>query len=133
MNRFDGKIRNRILKRRSNMAQPETLVVLWTSGDRDIAFKMVFMYTLNSKLRGWWKDVTIIVWGPSAELLSYDSELQEHVVRMKKEGINFEACVSCSDQYGVSEELRKLGIDVKGMGSVFTDYLTSKKHKVITL
>ena len=84
------------------MAQPETLVVLWTSGDRDIAFKMVFMYTLNSKLRGWWKDVTIIVWGPSAELLSYDSELQEHVVRMKKEGINFEACVSCSDKYGVS-------------------------------
>ena len=36
-----------------NSEKPSELVVLWTSGDRDVALKMVFMYTLNSKLKGW--------------------------------------------------------------------------------
>ncbi len=29
------------------------LVVVWTSGDREVALEIVFMYTLNSKLKGW--------------------------------------------------------------------------------
>ena len=29
--------------------KPDKLMVLWTSGDRDVALKMVFMYTLNAK------------------------------------------------------------------------------------
>ena len=28
----------------------DKLVVVWTSGDREVALKMVFMYTINSKL-----------------------------------------------------------------------------------
>ena len=46
--------------------EPEELYVIWTSRDREVALKMVFMYTGNSKLKGWWKDVLLIVWGPSA-------------------------------------------------------------------
>ena len=38
--------------------KPDTLVVLWSSGDKEVATKMAFMYTLNAKLRGWRKDVT---------------------------------------------------------------------------
>ena len=55
----------------------DKLVVIWSSGDREVAEKMVFMYTLNSKLRQWWKEVTFIIWGPSAKLISEDIELQE--------------------------------------------------------
>jgi hypothetical protein len=43
------------------IAPSDKLVVLWTSGDRDVAMNMVFMYTLNAKLAGWWPDVTFIV------------------------------------------------------------------------
>ena len=32
----------------------ESVAVIWSSGDREIAKKMVFMYTKNSKLKGWW-------------------------------------------------------------------------------
>ena len=42
-------------------AKPEELVVLWTSGDREVALKMVFMYATNSKKKGWWKEVTLVV------------------------------------------------------------------------
>ena len=107
------------------------LVVVWTSGDREVALKMVFMYTLNSKLKDWWKDVCLIIWGPSAKLLSEDTELQGYIKKMKEAGIVLEACKACSDSYGVSEKLEKLGVNVKYMGESFTAYI-KKNRKVIT-
>lgn len=68
------------------------LVVLWTSGDKDVAEKMVFMYTLNAKLRGWWDNICFIIWGPSSKLLSEDKELQQQIKRFLEEGIKVEAC-----------------------------------------
>jgi len=38
-------------------------VVLWTSGDKEVALKMVFMYTLNSRLKGWWDEIKLIIGG----------------------------------------------------------------------
>ncbi len=65
-------------------AKPDRLVALWTSGDREVALKMAFMYTLNSKIREWWEDVCLIVWGPSSKLLSGDKELQDYMARIIK-------------------------------------------------
>ena len=109
----------------------EKLVILWTSGDREVALKMVFMYTLNSKRFDWWKDITLVVWGPSAKLLSEDVELQDQIRQMKEAGITLQACKGCSDQYGVSEKLEELGITVKYM-SEFTDYIKEGRH-ILTL
>lgn len=107
------------------------LVVVWTSGDREVALKMVFMYTLNSKLHGWWNHVRLIIWGPSAALLSQDQELKTYIEKMKKAGIILEACKACADLYGVSESLEALGIQVKYMGEPLTTFL--KEDCVITV
>ena len=112
--------------------KPDTLVILWSSGDREVATKMVFMYTLNAKRRGWWKDVTLLVWGPSAKLLTEDGELQDHVKEMRETGVGLLACKACSDSYGVSESLEKLGIEVKYMGEPFTQILKDEYQRVIT-
>jgi len=109
----------------------DSLVVVWTSGDREIALKMVFMYTLNSKLKDWWKNVCLIVWGPSAKLLGEDVELQDYIKKMKEAGVVLEACKACSDSYGVSEKLEELGVNVKYMGEPFTAYIKNSR-KVIT-
>jgi hypothetical protein len=109
----------------------EKLVVIWSSGDRNVALSMVFMYTLNANLHGWWDDVTLVVWGPSAKLLAEDTELQENIESMKETGVILEACISCAEMYGVSDKLLKLGIDVKRMGEPLTDYL-KEGRKVIT-
>lgn len=101
----------------------DSLVVLWTSGDRDVALNMVFMYTLNAKRRNWWGDVRLIVWGPSSKLLTEDRELQGEVAKMKEAGVIIEACKACADRYEVSEELERLGINVKYMGIPLTEYL----------
>jgi hypothetical protein len=101
----------------------EKLVVLWTSGDREVALKMVFMYTYNAKKYGWWKDITLIVWGPSSKLLSADKELQDYLGKIIKTGIKVLACKGCSDQYGVSKQLEDLGITVKYIGVELTTFL----------
>jgi len=113
------------------VTEQEKLVVIWSSADREVALKMAFLYTLNSKLNGWWEDITFIVWGPSASLLAQDYELQEQIFIMKENGIKLEACKVCSDSYGVSEKLEAMGIDVRLMGTPLTDYLKDGR-KVIS-
>ncbi|MFC2134183.1 DsrE family protein [Bacteroidota bacterium] len=106
----------------------EKLVVLWTSGDKDVAMKMVYMYTYNAKKYGWWEDITFIVWGASAKLLSEDKDLQEYIAKMKDEGIDLKACKACADMYGVSEKLEELGVIVKYMGVDLTNYIKEGRH-----
>ncbi|NQU27994.1 MAG: hypothetical protein HQ528_06880, partial [Candidatus Marinimicrobia bacterium] len=36
----------------------EKLVILWTSGDRAVALKMVFMYAGNAPRFEWWQHIT---------------------------------------------------------------------------
>lgn len=101
------------------------LFVLWTSADRDVAIKMVYMYTYNAKKNGWWDEVRFVIWGPSSLLLSVDKELQDYIKKMQDEGVIIEACKACADMYDVSDKLSSMGIDVKYMGKPITDMLKS--------
>jgi hypothetical protein len=107
------------------------LAVLWSSGDPDVAHRVCFMYTHNAKKQKWFDEVTLIVWGPSARLLAGDKDLQAEVRSMIADGVNVQACLACSDSYGVTEQLRRLGIDVKYMGKPLTDLL-QQGWKVLT-
>jgi hypothetical protein len=109
----------------------ERLAVLWTSGDREVADKMVFMYTYNAKMKEWWREVTLIVWGPSQKLICADEDLQLYLEKLKQAGVELLACKTCSDSYGISDDLEKLGIVVKFMGQPFTQILKGD-YKLIT-
>lgn len=106
----------------------EKLVVLWTSGDPDVAEKSCLMYTHAAKRNGWFDEVVLIVWGSSSRLLAENEALQEKVKAMIKDGVILEACIACSNMLGVTEELKALGIDVKGMGVPLTNYMKSGYH-----
>jgi hypothetical protein len=101
----------------------DSLAVLWTSADPDVAKKVCLMYTHGAKKAGWFKTVHLIVWGPSAKLLAENEELQAKIKEMKKDGIRVEACVVCADSYNVSDTLREIGVDVIPMGRPLTGYL----------
>ena len=101
------------------------LLMLWTSGDRDVAIQMGFMYVRAAKERQWWDDVIVLVWGPSAQLLAQDEELQRMAKAMQKVGIKLQACIVCTNSYGVTSKLRELGVDVKPMGKPLTEMLQS--------
>ncbi len=107
------------------------LVVLWTTGEKDVFTKMVQIYLYNAKKQGWFDQITLIIWGPSSRLVAGDKELQKMVGELRDAGVKLEACVWCADQYGVSEKLKQLGVDVKGMGVYLTKYLKEKNTRVM--
>ena len=41
----------------------DKLVILWTTDNRETIFNMLSMYAINSKNRGWWNNVEVIIWG----------------------------------------------------------------------
>ena len=106
----------------------DKLAVLWVSGDRDVAEKSCLMYTHAAKRNAWFDEVVLIVWGSSSKLLAEDEALQKKVKAMIQDGVILEACIACSNGFGVTEDLKALGIDVKGMGVPLTSYLKSGYH-----
>ena len=99
------------------------LNVLWTSGDLVTAEKMVFMYTHNSKLMGWWDEVTLVIWGASTKLAGENQQVQDKLKEMLDSGVKIEACKACADQLGASEVLESVGVDVKYWGEPLTKIL----------
>lgn len=116
--------------KQETLTKDQKLTVVWTSGDKEVALKMVFMYTYNAKKYNWWNDITLLVWGPSAKLLSEDKELQDYVKEMKKIGVNLLACKGCADMYEVSDKLTEIGVTVKYTGVDLTNFI--KDTHVIT-
>ena len=109
----------------------DTLVVLWSSGDPEVAEKACLMYTGAAKKFGWFREVILIVWGPSEKLLAESPKLKEKIASIKKDGVIVEACVACSNMYAVTDELKVCEVDVKGMGVPLTRYL-KRGYKVIS-
>ena len=109
----------------------DTLVVLWSSGDPEVAEKACLMYANAAKKYNWFKEVILIVWGPSEKLLVENSLLKEKVASMKKNGVIVEACIACSNMYGVTNDLKVCEVDVKGMGVPLTHYL-KRGYKIIS-
>ncbi len=110
----------------------EKLNILWTTNNKDTFSHMISLYATNGLKKGWWKEINIIVWGASAKLISEDKEVQDEIRKMLKSGVTFEGCLVCSDQFGVSETLINLGVDLKYMGEPLTAYLKNDE-KMLTL
>lgn len=117
----------------SNLCQPvpvsssddlsDSLLVVWTSADKEVAQNMVFMYVYNAKKNTWWGQIRFLIWGPSAKLLAGDEDLQAELAKMKEAGVELFACKACADRYGVGEKLISLGVTVKYTGTDLTDWL----------
>jgi hypothetical protein len=106
--------------------------ILWTTDNKDTIFNMISMYAINSKIEAWWQEVNIIIWGASAKLVGNDTQVQSEIIEMISKGVKIEACKACSDNFGVSEKLEKLGIIVRYMGKPLTDYIKSGE-KILTV
>ncbi len=112
--------------------EPSTLVVLWTSGDPEVAHRMALMYTHGAKKAGWFDEVRLIIWGPSQRLLAADKDIQAKVAAMREDGILVEACIVCAKSYGLVSVLEELGLAVRPMGAPLSEFLKSAEHKVLT-
>lgn len=108
------------------------LNILWTTTNKETIINMISMYSTNAIGQGWWKQVNVIVWGGSAKLIAEDTQVQAEIKKMQKAGVSIEACLACSNGYGVTDNLEKLGLDVKYMGEPLTKIIKNGE-KLITL
>lgn len=110
----------------------EKFNILWVNDNPLTAHTMVFMYAVNAKLNHWWDEVDVIIWGPTAKLVSEDESIQNRIKLAQQAGVNVIACLSCAAQFGVVEQLECLGITVKKMGEPLTEIL-KREEKLITI
>jgi hypothetical protein len=120
-----------IAQAENNEKGEDKLVIVWTSDDPYVAERVALIYTHAAKTAGWFNEVTLIIWGPSAKLTAENLKIQEKLKAMQSDGVEIQACIVCADAYGVSEYLKKMDFDVRGMGKPLTDYLKSDA-KVLT-
>lgn len=114
------------------MSEKKHLYVLWTNDNPITAEKMVFMYIINSLIKGWWEKVTLIIWGAPAKLVSEDANIQNLVNKALEAGVHITACKACADQLGVTEILENLNIEVKYWGLPLTEILQNDE-KLLTI
>lgn len=108
------------------------LAIVWTSGDPDVAHRMALMYANGAKSRGWFDEVRLVVWGPSQRLLVGDKDIRAYVDRLREAGVVVEACLACADSYGIADDLRSLGLEVKYMGEPLSNFLKDDDWSVLT-
>ena len=101
------------------------IIIIWSTRDGEVFRELIYPYLLNSKTKGWWKEATLVVWGPSDLTLVENKDIQDNIEELLVAGIEVEACLACADNYGVADQMSDLGIDVKYMGNPTTGYLKS--------
>jgi len=109
----------------------DSAAIVWTSGDPEVAKKMVFLYAYNAKKNGWLENIKFIIWGSSTLLVSQDKEIQDWVKKLDEVGVELYACKWCADQYKISKLLEKLGVDVIYYGEPLTK-LIKDDWKILT-
>ncbi len=114
------------------MSEKNHLYMLWTSADLETAEKMVFMYAENSKLHGWWEEVTLIIWGPTVKLTAESNKIQQLVSQVSESGVNVTSCRRCAELYGVVSQLESQCIEVIYWGDPLTRIL-KQNEKIITV
>lgn len=114
------------------MDTKDHLYVLWTSGEKTTFDEMVYMYTLNSMKRQWWKEVTLIIWGASANLAGANEEVRAKLKELAAAGVHLTACKACTDHLSVSAIFEQENIEVKYWGTSLTELLKADV-KMITI
>lgn len=112
------------------MTTKNKLHILWTNDNFITTEKMVFMYGINSKSRGWWEEVTLIIWGATVKLVAENKRIQELIEEAKVEGVHVTACKGCADQLGLTKTLKDLDIEVIYHGETLTNILGVIKREV---
>lgn len=108
----------------------DKLAIVWTSGDPDVAHRMVLMYANGAQQREWFDEITLVIWGPSQRLVAADKDIRAKIQDLMDIGVTIYACQACSDSYGITDDLRSAGLTVKYMGAPLSEYITGDHHVI---
>ncbi len=104
--------------------------ILITNADPLVMKEMAFMYGLNSLKHKWMDQVRIIFWGPSQNTVISDATIKPYLTDLESVGVELWACKGCSDNLGVTDKLKALGIRVEYVGVLLSDMLKEGWHQL---
>ncbi|MDI6453049.1 hypothetical protein [Peloplasma aerotolerans] len=107
------------------------LVVLWKTSNLTDINELVFPYIYNSKIKKWWDEVEVIIWGDSQRAIYENVVVQNNIKKMMEAGVMFHACKKCAEDLCLIDFLESQNIDVQYTGVLLTERLQSDA-KVIT-
>ena len=93
----------------------DKICIVVTSSDRRV-IKTALQYARRTVTEKFMEDTKVFLFGPSEEVIAYDTELQDFLKRYMEVEKKVLACKWCSDDYGVSDRLRDLGVTVEYIG-----------------
>jgi len=99
------------------------VLVILSSGDRDVALEVGLVYPLNAAKNKWMDEVKVIIFGPSERIVAHDMEVQEKIKELQKYGVEIMACKWCSDRMNITGLLEDIGIKVVYVGTVISQLL----------
>ena len=79
------------------------------------------------------KELTLIIWGLALEMLAEDETLQEKLASLIDKGLEVKTSSFLADQYGITEKLAELGIEVGKTDKIITKPLTERASQVVSL
>ena len=101
----------------------DSLFIIWSSPDPEVADNLVFMYAHNGIRQCWWDRVRLIIWGPSAKLVATNERIRKQLNEMENDGVEVWVCRACADSYGITDELEQAGFTVFHVGQATTEML----------
>ena len=110
----------------------DKLNILWTTGNKNQVFTMLNTFASKSEKNDWCNDVNVIIYGVSAKLVGTDKKVQSEILNMINHGVNVEAFKDSCDNFGVTETLLELGINVRYMGKPMNEYIQSGQ-RILTI
>jgi hypothetical protein len=99
------------------------LLVILTSGDREVALEVGLVYPLNAMKHRWMDEVKLIIFGPSEKIAAHDMEVRGRIDELQKAGIEVMACKWCADRMKVTAALEDAGIKVVYVGQIISQLL----------
>lgn len=97
--------------------------MILSTADMVVHEELSFPYAMNSKKNGWMDEVRVILWGPTERLAVEDKTFQNLINMLIVAGVDVAACKACSDNFGVSDELEKIGVKVQYVGKLVSEML----------
>lgn len=98
------------------------IVVIWALKSPEVAREMVLDNIRDFKLRGFWDQVRLVMWGPSVTLFAKDEGLQAELGELKNIGVEVQICKRSANGYDVIDKIDSLKSDLVYMEDPFIEY-----------
>ena len=107
--------------------------LLWTAEDRDVFTESIVPYAhkhLDGKSEN---GLTLIIWGPAVKVLAENDQTQDKLASMIDKGLHVKTSEFLTDQYGVTEQMKQIGVEVGKTDEVLTKTLTEEGSHIVSL